>query len=194
LAASAAKFETKRAARDLQVAKLYLEGHTLADIARQLGMLAGHVCSAVRRVILMWKAEAVFNINEAKIIEVQHVNAIEQQAWESFRLSQRGEAIVDQATSRITAYKKLPGDKGWMNIAKDCVRARCEILGLFAPEKTESVVTVNEKFRTREQMFADIQEKIHALRPQLSKAMQTSGYSANGNGHHHSDSGTHPSN
>lgn len=154
----------QRAARDLQIAKLYLEGHSQQEIKRRLSILIpGHVAAAIRRMVIEWKAETIFNIGEAKAIELQRINKLEAETWSSFELSKRGAEVKCPTTGRTLGYARLPGDKGWLNIAKDCVRARCEILGLNAPEKIETAITTNEKFVSREEMSRRVSEKLAAM-------------------------------
>lgn len=70
-----------------RVARLYLRGHTQADIASREGVCQGTVSDDVKALIDHWTASALVDFNQAMQVELRRLNQLEERAWTQFERS-----------------------------------------------------------------------------------------------------------
>lgn len=138
------KSQTERDLR--QIARMYLQGISQADIAKELKISQPTVSREIKKLIEEWKVERVYDINEAKARELAKVDNLELEYWEAWRRSQK-DAIIrskkvyqkEGATAQEAAEqaKGQVGDARFLAGVQWCIERRCLILGVDAPKKTD---------------------------------------------------------
>lgn len=94
-----------------------------------------------------WQADAKRDIGEFKACELAELDVMEQESWESWRLSRGKHQVRTTKTGRVTKdgdpidrpevstrVEALAGDPRFLQIILDCKARRAAILGLDAPK------------------------------------------------------------
>lgn len=106
--------------QDLQTAAaLYLKGVRQAEIAELLGVTQQQVSYDLQEVRKRWRESSVMDFNERQLEDLERLAAIEREAW---RLWEKTE------------------DPRFLKQVESCILDRVKILGLAAPEVTETVL------------------------------------------------------
>lgn len=146
-----------------EVAELYLAGYSQRKIALKVDVSQSQVWNDLQEIRKQWKESAVQDYSEKIALECQRLDAIEREAWEGWRRSQEDEVTTEDRvggndassggfTVTSTKTKGQAGAAAFLTTAMNCVKARCELLGLNAPQKYEDtgdkklVVVVDEDF------------------------------------------------
>jgi hypothetical protein len=126
------------------VARLYLEGHTQAEIGSHLGLSRqqiGYDLEAVRR---EWLQSSLMDFNAKKAEELAKIDRLEREYWSAWEASkkERQTSITEQTTDaegeRLKAgiRKVEHGDPRYLAGVERCMEQRAKILGLHAPTET----------------------------------------------------------
>lgn len=118
-----------------QLSKLYLDGATIQEAAKIVGV---SYSTAVDRLALLrdrWKREQWQNIEVILCRELRTLDLIEQEAWQAWlRSTGQAETVrvreADGKTERTTIHAKQVGDPRFLDVMKDCVRKRYELLSV----------------------------------------------------------------
>ena len=138
------KSQTERDRR--AIARMYLQGMTQTDIARELTLSQPTVSREIKVLIQEWKVERVYDINEAKARELAKVDNLELEYWEAWKRSQSDavtktkKAIQEKGSTKQQAEERVEGQVGdarFLAGVQWCIERRCLILGVDAPKKTE---------------------------------------------------------
>ena len=127
-----------------EVARLYLEGRTQADIGAQLGLSRqqiGYDLGAVRQ---EWLQSSLVDFNAKKAEELARIDKLEREYWSAWEASKqdRQTSTTEQTTGaegeRLkAAIRKTDqtGDPRYLAGVERCIEQRCKLLGLCAPQK-----------------------------------------------------------
>ena len=130
---------------------MYLNGHTQAAIAKEIGISRQMVSKDLQTIRQRWKESAIKDFDALKEQELKKIDATEREAWECYRRSQRDrqrtvteragtgnpdDAKPGRAKAQVTK-EQADGDPRFLKIILECIDKRCKILGLDAPDKQE---------------------------------------------------------
>jgi hypothetical protein len=135
------------AERRKTVASLYLRCKFQHEIAKEAQVDRGTVSRDLKAVEAEWLKSGVMDLNAAKARALAKIDEIEREAWDAFKQS-RQDAETMEVTGTTQGGKGKPekvkkttkgqaGDSRFLAIILDCVKRRCEILGLDAPKQQE---------------------------------------------------------
>lgn len=137
--------------RDLAtLAEHYLHGKTQAEIAELMGVTQQQISYDLRALQRQWQKSGILDFGAAKGRELARIDANEIARWQLY-------AMYQAAWAERSAGRKLssPDGKTSISFQKDsdhafldgmqksldgvlaCVKERCKLLGLYAPEKQE---------------------------------------------------------
>jgi hypothetical protein len=148
--------ELRIESRRLKAAELYLRGmRSLTRIAQELGVNKSQISRDFKHIRQQWRETYIDDLNAAKQEELARVAEIEHKAWLAWdRSCQDAETMEVTGTSQAGKGKPekvrkvtrdQAGDPRFLAIILDCVKQRCEILGLQAPKKLDHT-TAGEPF------------------------------------------------
>ncbi len=147
----AARNDAERARDAELIGRLYLQGFSQAEIGKQVNVSQPTVSRAIRDLQPIWLASAGQNIAEAKGRELARLDALELEYWHAWRRSQQtfhkrsikraglgagGDAGQGATESKIEDEDRI-GDPRFLDGILDCIRRRCDILGVDAPKRQE---------------------------------------------------------
>jgi hypothetical protein len=144
------KFEREQ--QLVQIAQLYLTGHTQAAIARQLNLSRSQIQYDIQACIREWRRTRIEDIDQVKTVELERINRMECEYWDAWerskldRKSTSAKRVEDVDGTRTEAQKRAEGQTGnpaYLAGVQWCIEQRCKILGLYAPVKTDGTLTVN---------------------------------------------------
>jgi len=127
-----------------EIANLYLQRHTQADIAAKLGLSRQQVGYDLKAVREEWLQSSLVDFNQRKAEELARIDRLEQQYWNSWEASkkERQTSVTEQTSGEggeklKAGIRKVEqtGDPRYLNGVQWCITKRCEILGLDAPRK-----------------------------------------------------------
>ena len=135
------------AERRKTVASLYLRGKFQHEIAQEVNVDRGTVSRDLKAVEAEWLKSGVMDLNAAKARELAKIDETERQAWVGWEQS-RKDAETMEVTGTAQGGKGRPdkvkkitkgqaGDPRFLATILDCVKQRCQILGLEAPKKLD---------------------------------------------------------
>lgn len=138
-----------------KIAKLYFEGRTQADIAKELNITQQQVSYDLKTLQTRWVEAGKEFIDAAKGRELAKIDNLELEYWKAYRLSQkefrsvsakrnREDIIKNDDGKRIGKITELTlkketriGEAKYLSGVAWCIERRCKLLGLDAPTKTE---------------------------------------------------------
>jgi hypothetical protein len=140
--------ELRIESRRLKAAELYLRGmRSLTRIAQELGVDKSQISRDFKHIRQQWREAYIEDLNAAKQEELARIAEVENKAWVAWDRSCRDSETME-ITGTSQAGKGKPekvrkvtreqaGDPRFLAIVLDCVKQRCEILGLHAPRKLD---------------------------------------------------------
>lgn len=142
------KMETE--ARKYKIAELYTKGMNQRDIAAQVGTSQQFVCREIRKILNAAKEKMFIDIDDYKRDTMQKTEHIISEALDSWRKSKEKYASKTvnyaydngKAVKQSKSVKKENGDPKYLDVANKAIERRCKILGLDAPQKIETDVTI----------------------------------------------------
>lgn len=122
------------------IAERYLRGQSQRQIAKALEISQTTVFKDLQAVRKAWKDSMIRDFDEAKARELEKIDLVEREAWAAWERSQKvgvkktkgvnSKGVVDE-TTRTGQY----GDATFLGVALNCIKRRCDLLGLDAPVK-----------------------------------------------------------
>ena len=130
--------------RRSEVAKMYLMGMFQYQIAAKVGVTQGQVSQDLKELNKAWAAGALDDISEAKARELAKLDLIEAEAWDAWQRS-KGKTVKRSAEKKGSkkTLEKLEetenvGDPRYLSQVENCIKGRCQLLGL-----TDTAITIN---------------------------------------------------
>jgi hypothetical protein len=127
-----------------EVARLYLQRWTQAEIGAKLGLSRQQVGYDLGAVRLEWLESSVMDFNARKAEELARIDRLERECWDAWEASKKGKETTtsEQTTGgrgeRVkAAIRKVEqtGDPRFLAGVERCIDQRCKLLGLNAPQK-----------------------------------------------------------
>lgn len=143
------------------IANMYLRGFDQFDIADEVGISRAQVSDDLRIIRKQWLESTIEDFDEAKAKELTKLDKLEWEAWAAWERSKKDKETKEQEFISVkdknkkskdededeeekprVAKVKLKkegqtGNPAYLAIVKDCIKRRCDILGLDAPQKKE---------------------------------------------------------
>lgn len=136
--------------RRKEVARLYLQQKTQAEIAQSLGVTQVTVSNDLKAVHAEWVKAAVMDMNEFKQRELERIDALEREAWKAWirsceKAKEKSTKAKTTALDRGTpdyfevteSERELLGDPRYLEIVKSCIDLRCKIMGVYKEQDPE---------------------------------------------------------
>lgn len=122
------------------VSRLYLQGHIQTEIAHELKISQATVSRELKALQAEWRADRIYDINEAKAKELSKIDVLELEYWEAWKRSQRDAVTESEGSNAQGSFNKTTtqgqsGDPRFLDGVMDCIKQRCAILGVEAPKK-----------------------------------------------------------
>jgi hypothetical protein len=124
---------------------MYLGGLSMGAIAKQLQLSSQTIYADICLAREQWRTRMADAIDKQKQQELAKVDHIESEAWKAWERSIGNAKTTTKhvETGPVAGGKKyvtektekLNGDPRYLAIIADCVKKRCEILGLDSPKK-----------------------------------------------------------
>ena len=118
-----------------KAAELYIQGHTQAAIAKQLGCTQTCVSKDLQKIREKWQQSSVRNFDLARAEQLLKLDRVEMEAWLAWERSKQPSSTAtiseseNKKQSRRTVKQK-EGDPRWLQIVQNCITQRRAILGL----------------------------------------------------------------
>jgi hypothetical protein len=123
---------------------MYLEGRTQTEISELIGVSRQQIGYDIQTLITRWKESQLENIDKKKIIEIEKLNKVENEAWLAWEKSigKIEKSVLKSGTNNkgdfleesVTVYES-PGNPKFLSVILNCSSQRCRILGLDVQEK-----------------------------------------------------------
>jgi len=129
------------AQRRAEVAELYLEGMTQAEIADRYDLDRSQIAKDLKAIRQQWLESRLANYNDLVNRELAIIEGIELKAMDAWERScEDAEIVKTRKEGRRNAYsettvKGQAGDSQFLRVILDCCKRRCDLLGLDAPKK-----------------------------------------------------------
>lgn len=150
------------------IARLYLQGKIQAEIASEMKISQPTVSRELKLLQAEWRVERVYDINEAKAKELAKLDVLELEYWDAWKRSQ-GNAVTQtqsdgpMGTTKTTKQEKQVGDSRFLDGVRDCIKQRCNILGVEAPKKSEITGKDGKDLLPAQMTPSEIAERVAAL-------------------------------
>lgn len=136
-----------------RIAHMIGEGHKQTEIAVELGISPQLVCKEIKAIKEAWRNTMLSDITDHKARELERLNYMERQLWESWEISRKEGrrknqqwAMPGTPTDDDPNPKPVPlrasmttetehGDPRIMSAILDIVKERCKLLDLYKPIK-----------------------------------------------------------
>jgi len=121
--------------RRKNVAQRFIKGEPTWMIARAFEVTVQTIRGDLRAIRRDWREAAVAGLTDHLAKELAEVNEVCRLAWLSFSRSREGTG----------KRKEVPGNPRWLMIVLDCVKRRCEMLGIDVPRRALIMQQVAEE-------------------------------------------------
>ena len=139
--------------RRRRVARMALEGMNQTEIAEELGVDSSTIQQDLARMKERWIKESKEITDELIRQQLGRISLLEQEYWDGWDRSQEQTIKITKGTKRskkngdesLAKVDKTTtaGDPRFLNGVANCIEQRRKLLGLDAPEKTESTIKLD---------------------------------------------------
>lgn len=140
--------EFERWGRRYQVADLYLQGYTLAEVGKRVGVVASTILRDLRAIREVWKERAAATYHEQLAEQLARIDKVEHEAWKAWEKSKadaiesvkelesddEGDEYVSRKRVKVV---KTTGDDRFLARVMQCVEARNKLLGIAEASSNE---------------------------------------------------------
>ena len=130
-----------------RIARMYLQGQTQSAIAAELGLSQQQISYDLRIIRKRWLDSSLRDFDAAKAEELAKIDLIESELWEAWNASkgdkeitthEEGDGPKGPFNKNAVKKEKSYGAIAYLNGVMECVKKRCELLGLN-PEKQKQM-------------------------------------------------------
>ena len=135
----------RREADFVIITRLYLEGKSQSHIANVVGVSQQQISSDLKAIQKRWKKDTAFNLDEAKNRELARIDNLEATYWTAWENSckkrvaksirQSFDDLLSGDSNNAIRTEERDGNPLLLNGVLECIKQRCKILGINAPEK-----------------------------------------------------------
>lgn len=134
------RVDTETLARREEVARLYLQGKTQAEIGRQFGVTQGRISQDLKVIRAAWLASAIRDFDALKAQELAKIDEVERAAWHGWErsLENKETSFDEHGAKGARSGSRSEGQSGnpaFLNTVLTCIERRCAILGIDAPKR-----------------------------------------------------------
>ena len=134
-----------------RMSRWYRAGMAPSEIADKLGLSRPQVSYDLKQIRERWVNAQLFNFNEAKALELERLDRIQEEAEQAFERSKVGRKrtrkhSIKNGQERSETIEETAGDPRYLAIRVKCIEQRCHILGLHAPLKIDAPMPI-DKYR-----------------------------------------------
>jgi predicted transcriptional regulator len=131
--------------RRMLVAEMYKAGKTQTEIAESLGVNQSNISRDIRHLVKGWWQSGLYDIHLARKIELDKLNALEEEYWKGWvRSCKDAEILIVKESSKVGVESTTKtivriGDPRFLEGIQRCVEQRIKLLGLNEPENINLV-------------------------------------------------------
>jgi len=134
------------------VSRLTLQGLKPQEIADQLGVDCERVRADLKNLRKLWKDEAKRSTSKHVREQLGRIDVLEAEFWEAWESSKKPTTKTSKQTKQTRGGKETTakvdttttsGDPRFLEGVHKCIEQRRKLLGLDAPEKTESTIKID---------------------------------------------------
>jgi len=135
--------------RRFQVTQLYLKGHLISDISKDLKVAIGLVSEDIQAVEAMWLEASISTFDLKRAKELAKIDHLEKTYWEAWEASKQAKVSktkkqTDNGVETTDKEENVYGVAAFLKGVSDCIDKRIRLLGLDEPSKIEWVNTLPE--------------------------------------------------
>lgn len=119
--------------RRRNVANRYMRGEAQWSIARALEINPDTVRQDLRAIRKEWLLSALTDYGNRQAQELAKVDEVERQSWDAWTCSREVHYVKGPDGDWVA--KQPPGDPRFLEMVLNCIKRRCEILGVDAPRR-----------------------------------------------------------
>jgi hypothetical protein len=148
--------------RRRQVAALYVQGWSQADISEHLAISQPSVSDDLKCIRQEWRESAIRDFDDVRDLQLQKLDRLEREAWDAWERSKKPQqsAVVREHSGQQSTHKTMRqrvGDPRFMDQINKCIAQRRAILGLDAiPTMTEQNADVSITVDARRTRFVTL--------------------------------------
>lgn len=141
-----------------EIAKMYLQGETQADIAREISskrhysLSRAQIAFDLKKIKGRWLESSLVDFDQIKAKELAKIDVLERAYWEGWDRScknqeeTQAEKVEDKNAAGNPSYsrtkakkieKNRDGDVTFLHGVQWCIDQRCKIFGLLAPQRLQ---------------------------------------------------------
>lgn len=151
--AAPTRTKAQREADRTEITRLYCTGWRQVDIAAKLGVAQQQISYDLKAIFAQWRKARDGEITAWMNAELAKIDALELEYWEAWRRScadkKRTAKTARMGTTQDTAAtvteETMVGNPAYLAGVQWCIERRCRILGIDAPIKSETDLTVTNK-------------------------------------------------
>ena len=130
--------------RRREVAALYLQGWSQAEIGEKLKISQSTISVDLHRIHAGWRESSLMDFNSRQVLELQKLDQLEREAWAAWERSQKPSqqarvkgGKLEQDAERVV--KNQIGDPRFLDQVHKCIASRRALLGLDGPLRIEAI-------------------------------------------------------
>ncbi len=134
-----------------QVARLYVQGASQAEIQQQTGLSLEALRGVIREILKRWCESNLIEFDTARARELAKIDHLEREAWRAWERSCSDAEVTKTSTDgekrrAERTVKQQVGDPSFLGRVAWCIEKRCKLLGLDAA--AEKAGTGNDRRNT----------------------------------------------
>lgn len=162
------------------VSEHFLIGWSQQKIADHCDVHQTTIFADINFLIGEWKASDLVDLDSKIELEIRRINNLESKAWDAFFESKtvKSTSVSRQPNTKQNKTRRDPesfegidvstvvsgGDAKFLNIISDCIKQRCKLMGLDAPQKVAITDTKGKDVDYKERSRLAISELAGAIR------------------------------
>lgn len=149
-----------------EISRLYLQNLPRYKIAELTSRHPSQISRDLRALEKRWKEEQLFNLDSVKVRQLASINEVERNAWQAWNESTgEHQTVTENQGNRghfvMVRKETRAGDPRFLAIVLDCIKRRCDLLGLDAPKQIEGNFVYNFDFSgATDEQFADLGSRL----------------------------------
>ena len=140
----AARKQQQRELDLTKVAKLYLQGINQSEIAQQLGVNQSTISRDLKTLRNRWLASSIRDFDDARAEELAKIDEQERKYHAQVAKLDVIAGVLYKAGELEKAARVIGTLHRFMNSVDDCIKQRCALLGLDAPQRTKSDISITD--------------------------------------------------
>ena len=159
----------------VKVAEMFVQSYTLRQIAEEVckdrpyKLSHVQICQDIKTVVAQWKTDTSAFIDERMESDLMKLERIENEAWQAWERSKgikrtRTKTKVGDVVTNTIKDENLVGDPKFLEVIRQVLQDRANLLGYMAPKKVDTTVSVSLTNKIAEMGPDAIQAEVKKLR------------------------------